>query len=62
MLAEILSWPLKAGNLIRGQYAAVGAAAGATLPAEVVVLEGAVGRSLPLNDLLARTRQRQEMV
>ena len=29
---------------------------GATLPAEV-----AVRRSLPLDDLLARTRQRQEM-
>ncbi len=34
---------------------------GATLPAEVAVLEAAVRRSLPLDDLLARTRQRQEM-
>ncbi len=47
MLAEILSWPLKAGSLIRGQYTPGGAAA--------------VGRSRPLNDLLARTRQRQKM-
>ena len=59
--AEILPWSLKAGSLIRGQYAAAGAAAGATLPAEVAVLEAAVGRGLPLDDLLGRTRQRQEM-
>ncbi|MGY2895536.1 polynucleotide kinase-phosphatase [Deinococcus sp. UYEF24] len=59
--AEILPWSLKAGSLIRGQYAAVGAAAGATLPAEVAMLEAAVARGLPLDDLLNRTRQRQEM-
>ena len=59
--AEILPWSLKAGSLIRGQYAAVGAAVGATLPAEVAVLEAAVGRGLPLQGLLARTRQRQDM-
>ncbi|WP_407569456.1 polynucleotide kinase-phosphatase [Deinococcus altitudinis] len=59
--AEILPWSLKAGSLIREQYAAVGAAAGTTLPAELAVLEVAVGRGLPLEDLLLRTRQRQEM-
>ena len=59
--AEILPWSLKAGSLIRGQYAAVGAAAGATLPAEMAVLEAAVGRGLPLADLLIRTGERQEM-
>ncbi|MFC4453732.1 polynucleotide kinase-phosphatase [Deinococcus sonorensis] len=59
--AEILPWSLKAGSLIRGQYAAVGAAAGATLPAELAVLEAAVGRGLPLEDLLDRTRQRQQL-
>ena len=59
--AEILPWSLKAGSLIRGQYAAVGAAAGATLPAEVAVLEAAVARGLQLDDLLTRTRGRQEM-
>ncbi|WP_424950997.1 polynucleotide kinase-phosphatase [Deinococcus sp.] len=59
--AEILPWSLKAGSLIRGQYAAVGAAAGATLPAEVAVLEAALSRGLPLEDLLARTQERQEM-
>ena len=61
VLAEILSRPLKAGSLIQGQYAGAGAAAGATLPAEVTVLAAAVGRSRLLNDLLARTWQRQEM-
>jgi len=59
--AEILPWSLKAGSLIREQYAAVGAAAGATLPAEVAVLEAAVERGLPLDDLLTRTRGRREM-
>jgi len=59
--AEILPWSLKAESLIRSQYAAVGAAAGATLPAEVTLLEAAVQRGLPLEDLLSRTRQRQEL-
>jgi len=59
--AEILPWSLKAGSLIREQYAAVGAAAGATLPAEVAVLEAAASRGLPLGDLLTSTRQRLEM-
>ncbi|GGJ67931.1 polynucleotide kinase-phosphatase [Deinococcus aquiradiocola] len=56
--AEILPWSFKAGPLIREQYAAVGAAAQAALPAEVAVLEAGVDRGLPLADLLARTRQR----
>ncbi|ASN83062.1 polynucleotide kinase-phosphatase [Deinococcus ficus] len=59
--AEILPWSLKAGALLRGQYAAVGAAARATLPAEVSVLEAAVARGLPLGDLLDRTRAREAL-
>ncbi len=59
--AEILPWSLKAGSLIREQYAAVGAAAGAALPAEVAVLEAAAARGLPVDDLLVSTRQRLEM-
>ena len=59
--AEILPWSLKAGALIRGQYAAVGAAARATLHAEVQALEAAVARGLPLGDLLARTREREAL-
>lgn len=58
---ELLPWSLKAGELIRRQYAAVGAAASATLPAEVAVLAAAAARDLPVTELLARTRQRSEM-
>ncbi len=59
--AELLPWSLKAEPLIRRQYAAVGAAAAATLPAERAALEAAVARGLPLGETLARTREREEM-
>jgi protein phosphatase len=42
--AEVLPWSVKAGELLRAQYAAVGAAARAALPAAVSVLEQAVER------------------
>ncbi len=44
---------LKAGQLLRDQYAAVGAAARAALPAAVAALEQAAGRPLPANALPA---------
>ena len=61
--AELLPWNAKAGQLLRDQYAAVGAAARASLPAAVSVLEQAAGRPLPadgpaLHALLDRTRAR----
>jgi protein phosphatase len=71
--AELLPWSAKAGQLLRDQYASVGAAALAALPAAVSVLEQAVGRLAgsggpgspgpgdaagPLAGLLARTRSR----
>jgi protein phosphatase len=61
--AELLPWNLKAGQLLRGQYAAVGAAARASLPAAVAALEQARARALPtdspaLTELLDRTRAR----
>ncbi|GAA5514215.1 bis(5'-nucleosyl)-tetraphosphatase, symmetrical [Deinococcus carri] len=56
--AEILPWSLKAGELIRGQYAAVGAAGNAALPAAVTALEAAAGRGVAVGDLLDRTRER----
>jgi protein phosphatase len=61
--AELLPWNLKAGQLLRGQYAAVGAAARASLPAAVAALEQASARVLPtdspaLTELLDRTRAR----
>jgi protein phosphatase len=42
--AELLPWSAKAGQLLRDQYAAVGAAARAALPAAVSVLEQATER------------------
>jgi protein phosphatase len=71
--AELLPWSAKAGQLLRDQYASVGAAALAALPAAVSVLEQAVERlggsggagsrepdddADPLAGLLARTRSR----
>ena len=71
--AELLPWSAKAGQLLRDQYASVGAAARAALPAAVSVLEQAVERLAgtdragsrgpddpagPLAGLLARTRSR----
>lgn len=56
--AEILPWSLKAEELIKGQYAAVGAAGNATLPAAVGALETAQARGLDVGDLLSRTRDR----
>jgi protein phosphatase len=45
--AELLPWNVKAGSLLRDQYAAVGAAALASLPAAVSVLEQACARGQP---------------
>ena len=45
--AELLPWNVKAGQLLRDQYAAVGAAARAALPTAVAALEQAAGRPLP---------------
>ncbi len=61
--AELLPWNVKAGPLLRDQYAAVGAAALAALPAAAAVLEQTLGRDLPaeagrLDALLGRTRAR----
>jgi protein phosphatase len=57
--AELLPWNAKAGQLVRGQYAAVGAAALASLPAAVSVLEQASDRGLAgAAPLLDRTRAR----
>lgn len=56
--AEILPWSAKAEQLLRQQYAAVGAAARATLPLEVSALERAAESGLDVGALLARTRSR----
>ncbi|WP_369130529.1 polynucleotide kinase-phosphatase [Modestobacter roseus] len=56
---ELLPWSAKAGELIRGQYAPVGAAARAALPVAEAVLAEAAGRGLDVGDLLDRQRARR---
>lgn len=55
---ELMPWSLKAGPLLREQYASVGAAARSALPAAVRTLETAERAGLPVADLLERTRSR----
>ncbi|GAA0431094.1 polynucleotide kinase-phosphatase [Acrocarpospora corrugata] len=57
---ELLPWSAKAESLIRGQYASVGAAAGAALPEVVAALEAAAGRGLDVGSTLDRARRRQD--
>jgi len=56
--AEIMPWSAKAGQLLRDQYAAVGAAAHAALPAAVAAVEAAAARGLEVSALLSRTSAR----
>ncbi len=58
--AELLPWSLKAGAMIREQYASVGAAATGALPHAVRVLEQAAANGVDVSDLLDRTRSRQQ--
>ena len=58
--AEILPWSLKAAELIKAQYAAVGAAGISALSAAVQALEHANSRGLEVADLLARTHEREQ--
>ena len=55
---ELLPWSAKAEDLLRHQYAAVGAAARSAVPAAVRALLQAHGRGVDLTDLLARTQSR----
>lgn len=55
--AELMPWSLKASGLLRTQYAAVGAAAGAVFPGVLAALEGAVERGVDLRDLLVKQRE-----
>ncbi|SEG07651.1 polynucleotide 3'-phosphatase /polynucleotide 5'-hydroxyl-kinase /polynucleotide 2',3'-cyclic phosphate phosphodiesterase [Actinacidiphila yanglinensis] len=56
--AELLPWSLKASGLLRKQYAAVGAAAGAAFPAALAALEAAAARGTDVSALLARQVER----
>ncbi|MCW2497832.1 polynucleotide kinase-phosphatase [Jatrophihabitans sp.] len=56
--AEILPWSAKAEQLLRDQYAAVGAAARSSLPAAVAALDRAAASGLDVAGLRARTAAR----
>ncbi len=56
--AELLPWSAKAEDLLRNQYAAVGAAATAALPVAVSTVEAAAARGLDVGALLSRTLAR----
>ncbi|MER7830632.1 polynucleotide kinase-phosphatase [Streptomyces sp. NPDC095602] len=55
---ELMPWSLKAGGLLRSQYAAVGAAAGASLPGATAALEAVAARGVDVSALLERQRER----
>ncbi|GGN80813.1 polynucleotide kinase-phosphatase [Actinoplanes lobatus] len=55
---ELLPWSAKAGSLIRDQYAGVGAAGRAALPAALTVLERVAGRGLDVGGLRDRLELR----
>jgi protein phosphatase len=59
---ELLPWSARAEELLRTQYAAVGAAATATLSAEQVVLEQALARGIDVAELLTSSVERKFMV
>lgn len=56
--AELMPWSAKAEELIREQYAAVAAAAGAALPPAITALEMAAETGLDVAGLLDRTKSR----
>ncbi|MGW3826545.1 polynucleotide kinase-phosphatase [Streptomyces sp. NPDC005071] len=56
--AELMPWSLKAGGLLRSQYAAVGAASGAVLPGANAALAAAAARGVDVVDLAARQQGR----
>jgi protein phosphatase len=58
---ELMPWSAKAQELLRTQYAAVGAASRAALFESVSVLERAVARGADIVSLLNRTRDRAQL-
>jgi protein phosphatase len=56
--SELLPWNVKAGDLMRDQYAAVGAAARASSPVAASELSQAAERGIDVGALLTRTRAR----
>jgi protein phosphatase len=58
---ELMPWSAKAQELLRQQYAAVGAASRAALPEAIAVLEHALARGLEVEPLLTATKDRLRM-
>ena len=58
---ELMPWSAKAQELLRGQYAAVGAAATASLATAVATLATAGANGVAVDDLLARFREREAL-
>jgi len=58
--AEILPWSAKAGDLLRDQYASVGAAARHVLPSAAAGMETALARGIDVAELLSRTSARTD--
>ncbi len=58
---ELMPWSAKAQELLKQQYAAVGAAASAALPPAVAALEQAASHTEGIGPLLDKYRARQEM-
>jgi predicted kinase len=58
--AELMPWSLKAGGLLRKQYAAVGAAAGASFGPVLDALRAAGARGVELDGLTERQQRRSE--
>jgi protein phosphatase len=56
---ELLPWSAKAEQLLRDQYASVGAAAGAALPVAIDGLRAAAASGIDVTDLLARMESRR---
>ncbi len=58
---ELMPWSAKAQELVRTQYAAVGASSRVTLEDSISTLEKAVARGVDLGALLEKTRTRSEL-
>ncbi|MFW6598498.1 polynucleotide kinase-phosphatase [Propionibacteriaceae bacterium Y2011] len=57
---EVLPWSAKALELIKSQYASVGAAATHALPAAMSIMDQAARRGLDVADLASRTARRRD--
>ena len=59
---ELMPWSAKAQELLKQQYAAVGAAAATSLAEAVAALETTASRAIDVSALLTKTEERQAMV